>query len=58
MQADPIQVDDEITDQPVPEIIEAPRPPLVTVFTRLARFSPRTKRWHNLDARDQKQRDE
>jgi len=24
------------------------RPPLVTVFTRLARFSPQTRRWHNV----------
>lgn len=54
MQAGPNRAQDETTEQPPPpEVVEAPRrPPIVTVFTRLARFSPRTKRWHNLTEND------
>jgi hypothetical protein len=50
MQAVPNRAQDETTEQPPPsEVVEAPRrPPIVTVFTRLARFSPRTKRWHKV----------
>jgi hypothetical protein len=34
------------------------RPPLLTVFTRLAHFSPQTKRWHNVRAAKPKTSDD
>lgn len=34
----------------LPEVAEAPaRRPRLKTFTRLARFSPHTRRWHSID---------
>jgi|GraSoiStandDraft_5_1057265.scaffolds.fasta_scaffold1255390_1 hypothetical protein len=47
MEAEPVNDDPAGSDQRVNDTGAQPkRPPLVTVFTRLAHFSPRTRRWH------------
>jgi hypothetical protein len=59
MHAVPTRTDDTVTEQPLPKVVDAPRrAPVVTVFTRLAGFSPRTKRWHNIKRPNPRQREE